>query len=232
MVTSNGEEIANPKYYKKHLKKLKKLQRGLSKKQKAENVVYPTGDFVQGSPQEKQFSKTGSNNRAKAKTKLACQHAKVTNTRDDFLHKLSTKLIKENAVICIEDLKVANMVKNHKLAQSIQDASWAKFVDMLEYKANWHDRIIQKVSTFYPSSQTCSSCSYINPLVKDLEIREWICPSCLTIHDRDFNAAQNILFEGLRILTCWWWSWCPFFYFFCFQYFYYFCLCTHIISLF
>ena len=93
------------------------------------------------------------------------------------------------------------MIKNHKQALSIQDASWSKFVSMLEYKAFWHDRIVQKVSTFYPSSQTCSSCKFVNPLVKDLEVREWTCPSCNTNHLRDLNAATNIKQEGIRILT-------------------------------
>ncbi len=132
---------------------------------------------------------------------LARVHERITNLRDDFLHKISNKLIRENGIICLENLQVANMVKNHKLALSISDASWAKFVGMLEYKALWHDRVIQKVDTFYPSSQTCNHCGFVNPKVKDLKLREWSCPDCNDYNLRDENAALNILSEGLRILT-------------------------------
>ncbi|MBE9035758.1 transposase [aff. Roholtiella sp. LEGE 12411] len=177
LTTSNGETVDNPKYYRTQKRKLRKAHKKLSRSVK------------------------GSSNRVKAKIKLAHTYERITNLRDDFLHKLSTRLIKENSIICIEDLRVANMVNNHRLALSISDASWSKFVTMLEYKALWHDRIVQKVGTFYPSSQTCNHCGFINPLVKDLKLREWSCPSCDNYNLRDVNASSNILSEGLRILT-------------------------------
>ncbi|MEH1997315.1 MAG: IS200/IS605 family element RNA-guided endonuclease TnpB [Nostoc sp.] len=177
LVTSNAEVVDNPKYYRTQTRKLRKAHKKLSRSIK------------------------GSSNRAKAKVKLARSYERVTNLRDDFLHKLSTCLIKENSIICIEDLRVANMVKNHKLALSISDASWSSFITMLEYKALWHDRIVQKVGTFYPSSQTCNFCKSINSLVKDLKVREWSCPTCGNENLRDMNAALNILGEGLRLIA-------------------------------
>ena len=172
---SNGDIVSNPKFLEKSLKKLRREQRRLSHKKK------------------------DSNNRNKQRIRVAKVHEKITNQRNDFLQKISTMLISENQVICIEDLKIKNMVRNRRLARCISSVSWGKFFNMLEYKANWYGNKIIKVPTMYPSSQTCSCCGYKNPLVKNLAIRKWECPNCHTKHDRDTNASINILNKGLSI---------------------------------
>lgn len=172
---SNGNVVSNPKYLKKSMRKLIREQRKLSRKQK------------------------GSNSRNKQRVKVALVHEKITNQRNDFLQKQSTMLIRENQTICIEDLKVRNMMRNHKLAQHISSASWSKFFDMLEYKSVWYGNDVVKVPTMYPSSQICSSCGYKNPLVKNLAVRVWECPECHNIHNRDTNASINILNKGLQM---------------------------------
>lgn len=171
---SNGSVVSNPRFLEKSLKKLRREQRRLSRK------------------------KRDSNNRNKQRIRVAKVHEKITNQRNDFLQKISTMLISENQVICIEDLKIKNMVRNHKLARCISSVSWGKFFNMLEYKASWYGNNIIKVPTMYPSSQTCSCCGYKNPLVKNLAVRKWECPQCHTIHDRDANASINILNRGLQ----------------------------------
>lgn len=174
---SNGNVVSNPKYLEKSMHKLIREQRKLSRKQK------------------------GSNNRNKQRVKVAFVHEKITNQRNDFLQKQSTMLIRENQTICIEDLKIKNMMRNHKLAQHIASASWSKFFDMLAYKAAWYGKDVVKIPTMYPSSQTCSVCGYKNPLVKNLAIRSWMCPECGTKHNRDTNASINILNKGLQMLS-------------------------------
>lgn len=175
-ILSDGKVYENIKTLKTNLKKLKYNQRQLSKKVK------------------------GSNSRLKQKSKLATVHEKVTNIRKDYLHKVSIEIIKNHDVICIEDLAVKNMMKNHKLAQAFSDVSLGAFYAMLEYKANWNDKVIIKIDRFFPSSKTCNVCNHIN---QDLTLkdREWTCKSCNTVHDRDFNASINIKKQGLKILS-------------------------------
>ena len=177
IVDSNGKKYKNHKYLTKSQNKLAKEQRKLSKMVK------------------------GSNNRNKQRIKIARLHKKIQNQRNDYLHKLSKKIIDENQVICLEDLKVKNMMSNSKLARNISDVSWSRFVSMLIYKADWYGRKVVKVPSTYPSSQLCHACGYKNSITRDLAIRKWTCPKCGSIHDRDINAAKNILGKGIETLT-------------------------------
>lgn len=173
-ILSTGEKIAAPNTFRKNEEKLAKLQRRLAKKTK------------------------GSANRKKAKLKVAKLHAKIADSRKDFLHKLSTRLVNENQVIAIETLAVSNMQKNHSLAKSIADASWSEFVRQLEYKSMWYGRELVGIDRWYPSSKRCSDCGHTVKSMP-LNVREWTCPECGTIHDRDINAARNVLAAGLAV---------------------------------
>ncbi len=175
-VTSSGSRHQSPKALNGNLERLALLQRRLAKKQK------------------------GSSNRNKARLKVAKLHAKITDTRRDFLHKLSTKLINENQIIAVESLAVSSMLKNRRLAKSISDAGWSEFVRQLEYKAKWYGRTLVGIDKWYPSSKRCNACGYTLSTLS-LNTRTWTCPSCRTAHDRDVNAAKNILTAGLAGLA-------------------------------
>lgn len=175
IITSNGQKFDNKAFFKHNEKQIKHLQRQFSKKQK------------------------GSNNREKIRLKLAIAYEKLSNKRKNYLHQLTTKIVKENDIICIEDLNVKCMLKNHKLSKSIKDCSFSIIRNMLTYKCKWHNRQLVVIDRWNPSSKTCNCCGYI---MKEwnLGIRKWTCPNCHTNHDRDINAAKNILDEGLKIL--------------------------------
>ena len=174
LVTSEGETFKNNRYTRRYECKLAKAQRHLSRKKK------------------------GSRGFENQRLKVARLHEKIANSRADYLHKCSISFVRRYNIICIEDLNVKGMVKNHRLSKSITDVSWGKFVSMLTYKAEWNDKKVVKVDRYFPSSQTCNVCGYVNKDIKNLSVREWECPHCHTHHDRDINAAINILHFGLN----------------------------------
>ncbi len=174
VILSTGEKVGNPHFFTKEEKKLAKAQRRHAKKKK------------------------GSKNRAKAAKKVARIHASIADRRRDFLHKLSTRLIRENQTICVESLAVKNMVKNHSLAKAISDVGWSAFVSQLEYKAKWYGRNVVKIDRWYPSSKRCSNCGHLLDSLP-LEVRQWTCPACGVTHDRDVNAAKNVHAAGLAV---------------------------------
>lgn len=177
LTTSNGDKIINPRHFKRHRRKLKKVQKSLSRKQK------------------------GSSNRAKVRVKVARAHGKIADSRKDFLHKLTTQLVRENQTIVVEDLAVKNMVRNPKLAFAISDASWGELVRQLAYKCQWYGRTLVKIDRWFPSSKRCGHCGHIVESLP-LDIREWDCPKCETHHDRDINAARNLLAVGHTVAVC------------------------------
>ena len=175
-VTSENVEFTNNHYLKKSAKKLAKAQRSLSRKQ------------------------IGSNNREKARVKVARIQEQIANQRLDSIHKMTNRIIKDYDIICVEDLHVKGMMKNRKLVKHISDASWGEVIRQFNYKAQWHNKTLVEVDRFFPSSQLCY-CGYRNSDAKDLSVRIWICPECKLLNERDVNAARNILNEGLRVLA-------------------------------
>ena len=177
VILSTGEHVGNPHFFRKDEKRLAKAQRRHASKKK------------------------GSKNRAKARLKVARIHAQIADRRRDYQHKLSTRIVHENQVICIESLSVKNMVKNPHLAKSISDVGWGEFVRQLEYKAQWYGRTLVKIDKWYPSSKRCSHCGHVLDSLS-LDVRFWMCPKCHTFHDRDINAAKNVLAAGLAVSAC------------------------------
>jgi len=174
---STGEKIANPKHFAHSRRRLKTAQKALARKQK------------------------GSKNREGARQKVARAHAKIADQRLDGLHKLSTRLIRENQTVCVETLAVRHLVRNHRLAQAISDASWRELIRQLEYKATWYGRTLVKIDKWYPSSKRCGDCGHILASLP-LSVRRWTCPACRVTHDRDVNAAKNVLAAGLAVNAC------------------------------
>ncbi|MDQ2885138.1 MAG: transposase [Chloroflexota bacterium] len=177
VITSDGHTYGNPRFFAKAEKRLKQAQRRHARKRK------------------------GSRNRDKARRKVARIHARIAERRRDYQHKLSTKIIRENQVVCVESLTVKNMVQNHCLAKSISDVVWGEFVRQLEYKAVWYGRTLVKIDKWYPSSKRCFDCGYVLETLS-LDVRVWTCPECKVVHDRDINAANNILAAGLAVSAC------------------------------
>jgi putative transposase len=177
VTTSNGDKFNNPKSLRKAQKKLCRLNKALARKHK------------------------GSNNRYKARLKVAKAHEKIANIRKDNQHKITAQLVRENQVIAIESLNVKGMMQNHKLSQAISDAGWGEIERQLQYKTDWYGRDLAQIDQWFPSSKRCHCCGYIMPKMP-LHIREWDCPSCGTHHDRDENAGKNILAVGLTVLAC------------------------------
>jgi putative transposase len=177
IATSDGDKIANPKHFNKLRKKLKRKQKAFARKQK------------------------GSKNREKARVQVAHVYAQIVDARTDFLHKLTTQLVRENQTIAVEDLAVKNMVKNHKLALAISDASWSELIRQLTYKCQWYGRELIKIDRWFPSSKRCGNCGHVVEKLP-LNVREWTCPNCGAHHDRDVNAAKNILAAGQAVSVC------------------------------
>ena len=191
LTTSDGEKIANPKHFKRHRRKLKRVQKSLCRKKKGSSNRAKGG----GSPGEASPGDTPS------RVKVARAHGKIADSRLDFLHKLTTQLVRDNQTIVVEDLSVKNMVRNPKLSRAISDASWSELVRQLDYKSEWYGRTLVKIDRWFPSSKRCGNCGHIVESLP-LNIREWDCPRCVTHHDRDINAARNLLAVGHTVEVC------------------------------